>query len=315
MGSKASAPPTPDYVGAAQATAAGNRVNQYTPYGSLTYKQSGTDSQGNPIYDQNVNLSDTGQQLLNAQNSTSLNLAGLQNKGFGAVQDLFNNLPNQSQLTPNPINPGQTAQDAIMSRVQPALNQQQDRMNNQLANQGIQQGSDAYGLAQKQFGQRANDAYTQAALQGIGVGQQARQQGMNEQGFYSQMPINLLNAVRTGSQVNNPQFGAAAPGANYSQAAGQLGQAGMNNYNAQVGQQNSLMNGLFSLGGAALLSDIRLKSNIVRVGTHPRGFGIYEYDIADRRERGVIAQEVEKVMPFAVTTGDDGFKRVYYGVI
>lgn len=138
---------------------------------------------------------------------------------------------------------------------------------------------------------------------------------MNEQGFYSQMPINLLNAVRTGSQVSNPQFGAAAQGANYSQALGQTNAADMAKYNAGVGQQNSLMNGLFSLGGAALMSDIRLKSNIVKVGDHPRGFGIYEYNIADRRERGVIAQEVEKIMPYAVTTGADGFKRVHYGVL
>ena len=49
---KSSAPPAPDYTGAAQATAAGNleaarataaanRVNQYTPYGSLEYSTRG----------------------------------------------------------------------------------------------------------------------------------------------------------------------------------------------------------------------------------------------------------------------------------
>ena len=52
MGFKSSsAPPPPDYAGAARATAEGNldaaraniaanRVNQYTPYGSLEYQQS-----------------------------------------------------------------------------------------------------------------------------------------------------------------------------------------------------------------------------------------------------------------------------------
>lgn len=315
MGSKSDAPATPDYKGAAEATAAGSRVNQYTPYGSLTYSEAGKDSQGNPIYNQNVNLSDVGKQLLDAQNNTSLGLSNLQGQGLDAVKSLFSNLPNQGQLGQKIINPGQTAQDAIMARMAPMLNRQQDRMNNQLANQGIQLGSEAYKNAQSDFGQQANDAYSQAALQGIGVDQQNRQQGMNEQGFYSQMPINLLNAIRTGSQVSNPQFGATAQGANYSQALGQTNAADMAKYNAGVGQQNSLMNGLFSLGGAALMSDIRLKSNIVKVGDHPRGFGIYEYNIADRRERGVIAQEVEKIMPYAVTTGADGFKRVHYGVL
>ena len=49
---KSSAPPAPDYTAAANATAAGNleaakyttqanRVNQVTPYGNLTYTQSG----------------------------------------------------------------------------------------------------------------------------------------------------------------------------------------------------------------------------------------------------------------------------------
>jgi hypothetical protein len=315
MGSKSDPPATPDYRGAAEATAAGNRVNQYTPYGSLTYAEAGKDSQGNPVWNQNVNLSDVGKQLLDAQNQTSLGLSGLQGQGLNAVKNLFGNLPSRSDLGQPIINPGQTAQDAIYSRLAPMLNRQQDRMNNQLANQGIQLGSEAYSNAQRDFGNQANDAYSQAALQGIGVDQANRQQGMNEQGFYSQMPINLLNAIRTGSQVSNPQFGAAAPGANYSQALGQTYGADMGRYNAQVGQQNSLMNGLFSLGSAALLSDIRLKTNIVRVGTHPRGFGVYEYDIADRRERGVIAQEVEKIMPYAVTTGEDGFKRVHYGVL
>ena len=58
------APATPDYVGAARETAAGNlkmaqaalaanRVNQNTPYGNLTYTQSGTDQYGNPMWQAN----------------------------------------------------------------------------------------------------------------------------------------------------------------------------------------------------------------------------------------------------------------------
>ena len=65
--------------------------------------------------------------------------------------------------------------------------------------------------------------------------------------------------------------------------------------------------------GTAFASDRRLKSNIVRIGTHPLGIGVYEYDIADRREIGVMADEVEQVKPEAVTRGADGYQRVYYG--
>lgn len=63
------------------------------------------------------------------------------------------------------------------------------------------------------------------------------------------------------------------------------------------------------------VSDARLKTNIEQVGTHDLGFGIYEYDIEDRRERGVMAQEVLPICPEAVTMGADGYYRVFYDKI
>jgi hypothetical protein len=62
-------------------------------------------------------------------------------------------------------------------------------------------------------------------------------------------------------------------------------------------------------------SDMRLKSNIVRVGTLPIGIGIYEYDIFDRREVGVMAQEVLLVKPEAVLTHEQGYYLVDYSKI
>ena len=83
-----------------------------------------------------------------------------------------------------------------------------------------------------------------------------------------------------------------------------------------MGALGGLYQGLGSLGGAAISkSDIRLKSNIVKVGDHPKGFGIYEYDIDGRRERGVMAQEVEKIIPEAVLEHPDGYKMVNYGAL
>ena len=81
------------------------------------------------------------------------------------------------------------------------------------------------------------------------------------------------------------------------------------------------MGGLYdlagALGGAGITkySDRRLKSNIVRIGTHPLGIGIYEYDIDGSRQRGVMADEVLTVLPEAVLTGDDGYMMVNYGVL
>jgi hypothetical protein len=60
-------------------------------------------------------------------------------------------------------------------------------------------------------------------------------------------------------------------------------------------------------------SDARLKSNVVQIGVHPRGIGVYEYDIFGRRERGVMAQELLAVAPELVHTHPSGFMMVNYG--
>jgi hypothetical protein len=127
----------------------------------------------------------------------------------------------------------------------------------------------------------------------------------------------------SGSQIQNPQFGAyqganvqAAPIAN---ATAQQGQYAQNVYNQQVGSANAQNAGLFNLGGSAMmayaLSDRRLKSNIKRIGTHKLGIGIYEYDIMGRHEIGVMAQEVENVMPEAIGRHQTGYMMVDYGRI
>ena len=68
-------------------------------------------------------------------------------------------------------------------------------------------------------------------------------------------------------------------------------------------------------GGVPTTSDRRLKSNVVRVGTHSLGIGIYEYDIWGLRQRGVMADEVMSVMPEAVVMQDNGYMAVRYDMI
>ena len=64
-------------------------------------------------------------------------------------------------------------------------------------------------------------------------------------------------------------------------------------------------------------SDIRLKKNITRIGTHPLGIGLYEFSYigSSARHTGVMAQEVLTVAPHAVLTGPGGFYRVDYGAL
>ena len=64
-------------------------------------------------------------------------------------------------------------------------------------------------------------------------------------------------------------------------------------------------------------SDMRLKKDIIRVGTTRHQLPLYDFSYVDQpgRFEGVMAQDVLKVMPEAVTIGADGFYRVNYTML
>jgi hypothetical protein len=256
------APKAPDYTSAAKATAAGNleaakyatvanRANQYTPYGSLTWERGKTD------YDpwtQRTSFTPQGQQLFDLQNQQDLAYAQAASKGFEATKGLFEN-PNidQSTLPAAPINAGMTAQQAMMSRLQPTLERNEEALRARLANQGIGLGSTAYGREMNLQGQQANDMYLQSAMQGINMDAAARERALNEAYTAQSRPLDLINSLRSGSQVQNPQFSSYAQqgqtqGANLLGAAQSQHNASMDAYNAQVAQGNAAIGGLVGTG-------------------------------------------------------------------
>ena len=341
MGKSASAPPPPDYAGAARETATGNldaaraniaanRVNQYTPYGSLEYNMAGEDKYGNPMWSATQSLAPAQQQLLDYQNKASLGLGELTGKGLGYVSNMLDNPFDVSQLPSTGINPSQSYQDAYMQRLAPQLQQGRERLEQQLANQGIQLGSEAYDRAMSNQAQRENDLLLGATTQGFGVGQQARQSALQEQAYLRNEPLNTLSAVRTGAQVQGPTFVNPAMQANTAGAdilgATQMGyNAQMGAANAQNAANNAMTQGLFSLGGAALMSDIRTKENIEVIGVAKNGLTVYKYEYKNEFKDhelagsgvyyGYMAQEVEQVYPYAVRTLNDGYKVVDYGLL
>ena len=280
-----------------------------------------------------VTLSPDQQALLDQQNKISLGLNTTMDKGLGYVNDMLANPFDTGKLPAEQINAGQTAQDAIMSRLQPQFDRRQSQLEQQLANQGIARGTEAWGNAQKDLDYARNDAYTQAALQGMGIGQQARQQSLQEQAYLRNEPLNTLNAVRTGAQVTNPQFTNApqqqtTAGPDLLGAANANYQGQLSAYNANQASNSGLMGGLFNIGssfagsptGAAALSsffsDRRLKSNIERIGTHDKyDIGIYSYEKFGIPEIGYMADEVQKVIPEAVTVHASGYKMVDYSKV
>jgi hypothetical protein len=70
-----------------------------------------------------------------------------------------------------------------------------------------------------------------------------------------------------------------------------------------------------------MMSDRRAKEDIVRIGRHPLGFGIYRFRYkaphtavhGAHRRVGVMADEVAAKCPDAVRRDADGYLRVDYG--
>jgi hypothetical protein len=103
-------PPDPYATAAAQtqenqqtavANAELNRINQYTPYGNLTYQVTGSNPDGTPIYAQTTTLAPAQQQQLDLQNKLATALLGFGTDQLGRVQTTmntpfnFNNAPGQ----------------------------------------------------------------------------------------------------------------------------------------------------------------------------------------------------------------------------
>jgi hypothetical protein len=342
LGPAPSAPAAPDYRAAAQETAAGNidaarlataanRVNQVTPYGNLTYAITGADPYGNPTWTATQTLSPAQQQLLDYQNQTSLGLGKIAGQGLTYVENMLNTPFNTAALPSTGFNPSQSYQDAYMQRLAPQIQQTREQLQQQLANKGIDIGSEAYDRAMRNQAQRENDLLAAATTQGFGVGQQARQSALQEQAYLRNEPLNTLSAVRTGAQVQGPQFVNSAQQATTSGpdllGAAQMGyNAQMGDFNAKQAAQANLNQGLFSLGGAAIMAcDPRMKENIKPIGVMENGLTLYSFEYKDEFKKhklagdgihvGVMADEVEKVYPYAVTTLDDGYKVVDYGLI
>ena len=301
MGKSSSPPPAPDYASAAKETAAGdlaaarsasaaNRLNQYTPYGSLEYTQNATKTLDPTAYQSALNewraggqqgaepdpsqymaynpdagwavtqkLSPEQQQLLDYQNQTSLGLGELTGKGLGYVNQMIQDPFSTKNLPSLGFDAGQQYQDAYMQRLAPQIAQSQEALDTKLANAGIPVGSEAYKRAQMTEAQRVNDLRLGATTQGFGTGLSARQQGFNEAAYQRNEPINTLNAVRTGAQVTNPSY-VSTPQQATTKGADMLGAAtAQGNYdtasaNAAQAGQSGMTSGLMSLAGTAAMA-------------------------------------------------------------
>lgn len=267
---KAPAAPDPVATANAQSTANAeaarlqmkmNMVNQYTPYGSTTYTPIGDDR-----YRSDVSLTPLGQQAFDSEqriDAATNRLAEDQLGRIGAAVSKpmdFSGLPS---LTTDFSADRQRTTDAIIARNQPQMDHDRDRLANQLANQGLVPGSEAYNTAMDSLTRNQNDFRLAADQAGgqeqsrlYGLNADARSRGIAEMLQTRSQPINELAALLGTSQVAVPQPAAipqvSVAGADVTGANTLSYNALMNRYNQQIGQQNAAMGGLFGVAGSAL---------------------------------------------------------------
>lgn len=300
---QAPAPPSPQLTAQAQtqsnvdtalAQSRLNNVNQITPYGNLTYT-SANDANGIPQYTATQTLSPKAQGIYEASMGTQQNLANLAQEQSGKI----------GQYLSNPIDFSQQKQylEGLTSgALDKTWDRQQGRLDQQLANQGIKVGSDAYTRAMNDFGVTRSDAYNSANVANYNT-------ALQSQMALADRPLNQLLAIAGQGQiqqpnfVNSPQTGVAGTdiaGITQNAYANQVNAVNQNN--AQTGQ---MFGGLFSAGAALaplFFSDETLKENIKPTGMKLAGVPVKSWDWKDGSGSGVgvIAQEAKKKHPETV---------------
>lgn len=257
------------------------------------------------------------QQAASQFGASAANQAALQNAAAGNQASQFgasaaNQAALQNAVASNQANQfGASAGNQASMANAAAQNQAaqfaaQQNMSAQLANQNAGLSGSAQRLgAAGQLGQLANVGF------GMGqtVNQNLAQQGMMQQAMQQQL-IDAAKAQFQGYQQ--------AP----YQSIGLLSQA-LGASPIPQSQTTSKTPGLFDyLTLGASMSDARLKENVTSIGTLPNGLGLYSWDwtneakekgLSNHMTAGVIAQEVQAVMPDLVELQPSGYLAVHYG--
>ena len=270
-------PAAPDPVATAAAQTATNKetaianaqlgqVNQYTPYGSLEYTQRGTSAEGIPQYNATTTLSPEQTRLLSMSQQGDLGTAQLGLDQLGRIRDSvstpysFSGLPSYGEADQNAA--AMRGEEAIMGRLNPQFQRDEEAMRGRLINQGIGQGSQAYQREMETFNQAKNDARQQAVLGGQQYGTaelasalQRRNQGIQEYTTQRNAPLNEYTSLTSGTQIQNPQFQSAQSGnmapADYSGLVQNQYNSQLNSANASAASKNSATGSFLGAGVTA----------------------------------------------------------------
>jgi hypothetical protein len=183
-------PPAPDPRQIAQTDAEFNRIDQSTPFGSLTYS-------GPSRNQANLTLSPELQALFSGQVGTDLGLNNLAQQALPGIGGLVNN-PISTQGLPQlnmPQAPNNLPQNAqafrgdierqFFDRSAGLLNEQfgrdEERLRQTLANQGLQSGGQAFNDEFGQFNQRKGETFGNLARDAVLYGGQEASRSLSDQ--------------------------------------------------------------------------------------------------------------------------------------
>lgn len=317
MGKKQPSAPDPAKTAAAQGqwnsfTAqqqqAMNMTNQNSPWGSLTYDQTGTqtiiDPNGKPVnvprYTANTTLTPEQQAIYDQSQAAELNLATIANEQSGRVGEILNN-----PFEFNNSDAEQWAYDLASPRILQQQGKNESALRSQLIASGIRPGTANWDSEMSRLTNANTDQLNQLALTGRG-------QAFSEQLAQRNQPLNEIIGLMSGTQIQNPNSTFAqtpqsqVAGVDYSGLVQNKYNAEMQAYNAKTGA----LGGLFG-AGLSLFSDARLKTNVVRIGATDAGQPIYSYQYiwGGPTHIGVMAQESPED---AVSVHESGFMMVDY---
>jgi hypothetical protein len=192
-------PPDPREI--AQTDAEFNRIDQFTPFGSLTY--------GGPSRNQaTLSLTPELQNIFNMQTQSDTNLLGSALKAQGGIDQLIQSPLNTAGLPELPQNFDayrNDAERAFFDRSAGLLNEQfgkdEERLRQTLANQGLQSGGQGFDAEFGDFNRRRGDTYANLANDAVLFGgEEASRSLAGQSGLRSQM-LGERGALR-GNQFN-----------------------------------------------------------------------------------------------------------------
>jgi hypothetical protein len=225
----------------------GSMVNQVTPTGSLSYNQTGTASDGTPLYTATTSLSPEQQQLYNILTGTK-NTAGTQasnlltGANYGSVSPATAIGDATSGLT-------QQAMGKEVSYLNPYFTQQHDQLDTQLRNQGFAPGQPGYDNAMRALQNNQGNTVT-------GFEASIEPKMFQQAATTYQMPAQMAESLGQFGSPTAPTFqntpSLNIQPANLIGATANAQTAQQQTYQDQLAQNNAMMSGMFGIPTAIL---------------------------------------------------------------